>query len=140
MDMKIKHLEFVQTNIARMNSCSFQVKGWMITIVSALLALFVASIDKGTGNGNTMFLFVAILPTFTFWILDSYYLQQERKFRGLYNDIVNNLETDEIKVFSMPLNQYDGCKYCLIGIMFSKTEYLLYLPCIIILVIAGILL
>lgn len=138
--MKIKHLEFVQTNIARMNSCSFQIKGWMITVVSALLALFAASIDKETGNGNTMFLLVAILPTFTFWILDSYYLQQERKFRGLYNDIVNNLETAEIKVFSMPLNQYDGCKYCMLKIMFSTTVCFLYLPCIIILIIAGILL
>ena len=36
---QVKHLEFIQSNIARMNQCSFQMKGWMLTIVSALLAL-----------------------------------------------------------------------------------------------------
>lgn len=29
---KEKHLEFLQNNISRMNQCSFQMKGWAITI------------------------------------------------------------------------------------------------------------
>lgn len=139
-ERKIKHLEFLQSNIARMNQCSFQMKGWMITVASALLALFAASIDKGTGSGNIIFIFIAIAPTFIFWVLDSYYLQQERKFRGIYNDIVANLAEDKIKEFTMPLDDYDGCKYCLFHIMFSKTECPLYLSTIIALAIAGILL
>ena len=138
MDAKIKHLEFIQSNIARMNQCSFQMKGWMIAVVSALLALFAASIDKETGIGNTVFIFVAIAPTVIFWFLDSFYLQQERKFRGIYNDIVADLNEDKIKLFTMPLGEYDGCKYCLLHIMFSKTEWPLYLMVIIGLVIAGI--
>ena len=40
----------------------------------------------------------------------------------------------------MPLNKYDGCKYCLAHIMWSKTEALLYVPVIAGLVVAGILL
>ena len=139
-DAKIKHLEFIQSNIARMNQCSFQMKGWMITVVSALLALFAASIDKETGTGNTVFTFIAIAPTVIFWFLDSFYLQQERKFRGIYNDIVADLNEDKIKLFTMPLGEYDGCKYCLLHIMFSKTEWPLYLMVIIGLVVAGILL
>lgn len=139
-DAKIKHLEFIQSNIARMNQCSFQMKGWMITVVSALLALFAASIDKETGTGNTVFIFIAIAPTVIFWFLDSFYLQQERKFRGIYNDIVADLNEDKIKLFTMPLGEYDGCKYCLLHIMFSKTEWPLYLMVIIGLVVAGILL
>ena len=43
MENKIKHLEFIQTVITRMNQNSFQIKGWMITIVSALLALYASS-------------------------------------------------------------------------------------------------
>lgn len=139
-DAKIKHLEFIQSNIARMNQCSFQMKGWMITVVSALLALFAASIDEETGTGNTVFIFIAIAPTVIFWFLDSFYLQQERKFRGIYNDIVDDLNEDKIKLFTMPLGEYDGCKYCLLHIMFSKTEWPLYLIVIIGLVLAGILL
>lgn len=139
-DAKIKHLEFIQSNIARMNQCSFQMKGWMITVVTALLALFAASIDKETGVGNIMFIFIAIAPTVIFWFLDSFYLQQERKFRGIYNDIVADLNEDRIKLFAMPLGEYDGCKYCLLHIMFSKTECPLYLSSIIALIVAGVLL
>ena len=40
---RVKHLEFLQTNIARMNQCSFQMKGWAIAIVSALLAVYAAN-------------------------------------------------------------------------------------------------
>lgn len=140
INRKIKHLEFIQSNIARMNQCSFQMKGWMITIVSALLALFVASVDKETSTGNAMYIFIAIVPTLIFWFLDSYYLQQERKFRGIYNDIVADLNEDRIKEFTMPLYEYEGCKYCLFHIMFSKTEWPLYLLSIIALAIAGVLL
>ena len=81
-EQEIKHLEFIQAIINRMNSNSFSIKGWAITIVSALLALY-------ANNSNVAYIFVAIVPSILFWLLDSYYLQQERKFRGLYNDIVN---------------------------------------------------
>ena len=140
MNRKIKHLEFIQSNISRMNQCSFKMKGWMITIDSALLALFAASIDKNTGSVNTIYLFVAAIPIIIFWILDSYYLQQERKFRGLYNDIVEDLNEDKIKEFSMPLEKYEGCKYCIINIMFSITEWPVYLLMGIALIIVGLLL
>ena len=76
-DNQVKHLEFIQSNIARMNQCSFQMKGWMLTIVSALLALYAGSINAETGNGINMFIYIAIVPTLIFWFLDSFYLQQK---------------------------------------------------------------
>ena len=39
MEQKMKHLEFIQNVITRMNSNSFLIKGWAITLVSALFAL-----------------------------------------------------------------------------------------------------
>lgn len=141
-EKKIKHLEFIQANITRMNSCSFQMKGWTITIDSALLALYAATINN-TASGNVVFLLVGIAPTILFWFLDSYYLQQERKFRGIYNDVAGlTKKTSEktINDFEMPLNKYNGGKYSLIKVMFSKTEWLLYLSLIIGLIIAGIIL
>ena len=78
---KIQHLEFIQNIINRMNTNSFQIKEWMITIVSALLALYAS-------GDNVTYIFVAIIPTFLFWYLDAYYLQQERKFRKLYDDVL----------------------------------------------------
>lgn len=139
-ERKIKHLEFIQSNIARMNQCAFQMKGWMVTVLTALLALFASSIDNETGTCNTMYLFMAVVPSIIFWFLDTYYLRQEIRFRGIYNDIIENMDNDKIKEFSMPLSNYDGCKYCFFRIMFSKTEWPLYLITILALIIAGILL
>lgn len=81
---QIKHLEFIQAVITRMNTNSFQIKGWRITIIAALLALY-AGKDK-----NTAFIFVAISPTILFWFLDAYYLQKERKFRKVYTAALKN--------------------------------------------------
>lgn len=117
---EVKHLEFIQGVINRMGSNSFQMKGWMITIVSALLALY-------SGSSNKSFLLFAILPTLLFWYLDSYYLQQERKFRGLYNDVAKVPENPkEIKPFAMPLNLYTGGKYSLWDVFTSETVLPLY--------------
>ena len=77
---KIKHLEFIQNVITRMNTNSFQIKGWSIVIASALLAIYASTKDN-------YFFLVAVFPTLIFWFLDAYYLNQERKFRGLYNDV-----------------------------------------------------
>lgn len=139
-DNQIKHLEFIQSNIARMNQCSFQAKGWMVTIVAALLALYAGSIDSTTGNGKNVFVFIAIAPAVIFWFLDSYYLQQERRFRGIYNDIINPQQVKQIQQFEMPLMNYKGQKFNLFSVMWSITEFPLYLPTIVGLVIAGILL
>jgi hypothetical protein len=122
---EIKHLEFIQNAISRMASNSFQMKGWAITIFSALLALFAAS------NGKlTIYLFVAVIPTILFWALDTYYLQQERKFRGVYNDVVGitpALSRQEVPLFAMPLTNYTGGNYSYWKVLFSKTICPLYL-------------
>lgn len=136
-EKKAKHLEFVQANIARMNQRSFQMKGWAITVVTALLALYAASIVPESGQGNNVFIYVAIAPTVIFWFLDSFYLQQERKFRGLYNDLIDEKRCVEIRDYEMPLNRYCGCQYCLLKVMWSKTEAPLYFLVIVGLIAAG---
>ncbi|MCP4140217.1 MAG: hypothetical protein GY755_08000 [Chloroflexi bacterium] len=39
-DDKIKHLEFIQGAVTRMADNSFKMKGWMVAIISALLAIY----------------------------------------------------------------------------------------------------
>ncbi len=116
-DEQIKHLEFIQSVVTRMNSNSFQIKGWAITIVSALLALYAS-------NGNVAFIFVAIAPTILFWFLDSYYLQQERKFRGVYNDVVKN--DGSVALFKMPIQNYTEGSYSFCCVFWSKSIAWLY--------------
>jgi len=46
---QIKHLQLIQDVITRMNSNSFQMKGWMAAIMSAILALYaILSVDRYT--------------------------------------------------------------------------------------------
>jgi hypothetical protein len=118
---KIKHLEFIQNIITRHNANSFQIKGLTVTIVSALLAVYAS-------NNNLEFIWIGIIPTILFWFLDSYYLQLERKFRGLYNDVAGvSKEPQEIKDMEMRPDLYKGGKYKFINVLFSNTMCPLYL-------------
>ena len=114
-DEKIKHLEFIQNIITRINSNSFQIKGWAVTLVSALLAI-------SASTKNSYFVLAAIFPTIVFWFLDAYYLTQERKFRGLYNDVSEITEKPQaIKPFEMRPDLYAGGKYSYWSAFFSTT-------------------
>jgi len=97
-DNKLKHLEFIQAVITRMNSNSFLIKGWSVTIVAALFVL-------GSEKFDEKFLLIALFSTVMFWILDGFFLSQERKFRALY-DHIRTLEEEEID-FSMNTGQAD---------------------------------
>ena len=127
MEEKIKHLEFIQNIITRMNSNSFTIKGWMITIVSALLAIYAS-------NSNEIFIFVAIFPVVVFGFLDAYYLTQELKFRKLYDAVVD----DKIApIFSMKHNENVVCYF---EVLLSPTISWLYIPVIVMLLIGGLIL
>jgi hypothetical protein len=114
---KMQHLEFIQNVITRMNTNSFQIKGMAITIVSALIAIYAST-------SNIIFVFLGIIPTLLFWFLDSYYLQQERKFRGIYNNVAG-LKTDvEVKPYEMPIQKFQGRQYCFCKSIFFKNNRL----------------
>lgn len=77
---KIKHLEFIQNIITRMNTNSFQIKGMSITITAALLALTAS-------DSNLLYVSIVYFSLFIFWGLDAYYLSQEKGYRELYDDV-----------------------------------------------------
>jgi hypothetical protein len=77
---KLKHLEFIQNIITRMNANSFVIKGWSVTLVSALFAL---AADKA----NLKFVLIAYLPVIVFWALDGFFLSQEKQYRELYKEV-----------------------------------------------------
>ena len=131
MKKKLKHLEFIQNIITRMNTNSFQLKGLTVTIVAAFIGLYVST-------QNISFIFLGILPTIIFWFLDTYYLQQERKFRGVYNDAAGITNINEVRLFEMPIKEYKGGDFCFFRVFFSKTIFWLYFTIIVLLAIIGI--
>tara|TARA_B110000967_G_scaffold124775_1_gene127530 strand:- start:778 stop:1182 length:405 start_codon:yes stop_codon:yes gene_type:complete len=114
-ESKLKHLEFIQQIITRMNVNSFLLRGWSVTLVSALFAF-------ATKDTNIQYILITYISTPLFWILDGYYLSQERKFRDLFEK-VSLLENNEIN-FSMKTSNSN--KNSWISSIFSKTEIIFY--------------
>lgn len=118
MELKLKHLEFIQQAIDRMASNLFLLKGWAVTLIAALFAL-------GAEDSNDMYFLVAYFPSTMFWVLDGYFLSQERRFRALY-DHVRRLDEDQID-FSMDTQPFSGeRRNSWIGAMFSRTVVIYY--------------
>ena len=120
MENKLKHLEFIQGVINRMAGNLFFLKGWTITLIAALFALFMKS-------ANVDYIFIIYFPVIIFWILDGYFLSQERLFRALYNH-VRKLDEEKID-FSMNTNEFKKYKEnTLVYALFSPTLLVFYLP------------
>jgi hypothetical protein len=120
-----KHLDYLQATITRMNINSFQIKSMVIVIISAMFALFAAT-------PKVVFLLLSIFPSIFSWFLDAYYLQQENKFRAMYDDVAGITNRYAIKVYEMPLDKYNDKKCCYRENFFSKIMLLFYLPLILV--------
>ncbi len=121
-EKKMKHLEMVEGIIERMGKNSFQLKGWAVTLVSIIGALSAQGSDR-------RFFLLSFLPLVAFWLLDSFYLQKERKYIILYkkisikeeNNIDFNMDTRNIVVRGK-----EGSRICYFKCLFSITEVLFY--------------
>jgi hypothetical protein len=85
----------LQGVITRMAGNSFLLKGWSVTLVSALFAL---AADKA----DAYFVYLAYFPAAMFWALDGYFLRQERLFRKLYDRV--RMQAEQAIDFGMNTN------------------------------------
>ena len=111
---KEKLLEFIQDVINRLSNQCFLIKGWTITLITALLIF-----SKGAAEVkyNLLFAFLIIM----FGGLDGYYLRQERIFRAHFNKIV---QSNEQSVYNMDVSylkkdvSYISCIFSITNIIF----------------------
>ena len=80
MANKISYLQMIQSTIDRMSTMSAVFKGFCATIITGISAVSFTKINK-------WILLFAVLPVICFLIIDVYYLQLERKFRVLYDEV-----------------------------------------------------
>ena len=113
----IKHLEIIQGVINRLANNSFLIKSWSMTIISAAI-LFISR----NQNYSEYIILSFLIPVLGFWILDGYFLWQERIFRGIYNDVRTQESTD----FEMSISSQTK-KIKWIKAVFSKTLNIFYL-------------
>ena len=115
----VKHLEMTQTSINRLGTNSFLAKGGSVPILVAAMVL-VSKEDLPNSYIN-LFLF---LPVVGFWVLDGYYLWQERLFRQVYEEIRQQEDTD----FKMDLGKHKNKPKCSwVAAIFSVTLIIFYL-------------
>lgn len=105
----IEEVKVVQDIIKRMASNSFSIKTWTITLIVATL-LF---------KGNNHHIFIAFIPLFAFWVLDSYYLRQERLFRKVHNSVVKYRLNSDSDLFNMDTIKHSKDVEPILRIMFS---------------------
>jgi hypothetical protein len=76
----IKHMEMIQGVIARLANEAALIRGWALTVSSAIFGFAVTSLSWRVAA-------VGLLPVFVFWGLNAYYLRAERKYRALYDRV-----------------------------------------------------
>lgn len=89
------HLQFIQNAITRFSQNSFLLKGWSVAVISTLL----------TSSSETAPV-VAFLPLAAFWLIDGFFLHQERMYRLLYERV--RLASKEVVDYGMSTAKLSG--------------------------------
>lgn len=79
-DIHLKHMDYVQSAIARMSAQSATQKNYCITLVTAIVGASFVTQTSGL-------IYIAMLATVIFGFVDAKYLQVERGFRDLYDEV-----------------------------------------------------
>jgi hypothetical protein len=102
----------IQSTISRFSTNSFQIKGWSVVLVSALMAL-------SAKEENSSYALLASIPTLVFWGLDGYYLSVERLYRKLF-EIVRKKDDSDVD-FSMIITNLNEKSHPWLSATFSIT-------------------
>lgn len=90
IDLKLKHLDYVQAAITRLSGNSAAQKNYCISLVSALVGVAIVLKDPDL-------LLIAIFPSIVCGFLDLRYLRAEHGYRDLFDElrkVDSEVETD----------------------------------------------
>ena len=115
----VEHLKITQAVIDRLGRNSLWVKTWSLSlIVAATILIAIHYVHR------PYFSLVLIPFVVGFWILDGYFLWQERLFRKVYDEVRVQSDTD----FQMdPLKHRGKSKCSWVSTIFSVTLVIFYL-------------
>lgn len=121
MDREILHkeIDLIQSCITRMANNSFLIKGWVITLVSVIVAL--------KADNSKLVHLISLIPLISFWMLDAYFLRLERAYRKMYEDVLNMRKNgNDDKLYYLNPTPYLEKVDTLIKVIFSSTLCLFY--------------
>lgn len=126
------YLNILQGIITRLATNSASCKTWCISLVSAILVVVA---DKNKPN----YAWISLIPIVLFFLLDSYYLGQERSFREIYNNFIKDLHSGGItndKLFVLKPPRGMNVVNLLLASSLSFSVYPFYLTLLLTVIIA----
>ncbi|EGQ7759832.1 hypothetical protein IO707_004247 [Vibrio vulnificus] len=109
------YLTLIQTNIGRLATTSFLIKGWSVTLVAAIFAL-------AAKDSKSAFVLIAYFPAIMFWLLDGYFLGMERRFVAMYNAA----SSGSLSNFQIQPHNFTDKRASMSGACFSRTILLFH--------------
>lgn len=92
-ELRVKHLEMVQTIIGRMSNQSATLKNYCLTVTTAVCG-FAVTLERPWVAS------LALLPIIIFCLLDAQYLRLERQFRSLF-DLIRSEDWNTLPTFEI---------------------------------------
>ena len=131
-----KEIDLLQKCIDKASNNSFVVKGWAITLLTVVLALFPEKV-------NYWFLAIIISgATVAFWYLDAFFLRVDKLYRWKYEWVIKNRPSNQQDLYNLDPyyeemlgNDKDGKKRKvprIIFVMFTPTLLAFYIPLLLI--------
>jgi hypothetical protein len=102
-ELRVKHLEMLQSLITRMAGYGASFKSYCITVVTAVIG-FALTAHKPN------IIWLALLPLLAFALADAQYLRVERRFRGVFN-LVRQESWEQMPSFTINLEQAPAESY-----------------------------
>ena len=121
---QIAYLQMIQGAIDRMSGTSAIFKGFCATIITGVSAVSFTDINK-------WILLLAISPVLCFLIMDMYYLQLEKRFRLLYDQVRSGQHSINFELTPPKIKGIKSFFHC----FKSPSIFLFYVPAIIIAVV-----
>jgi len=118
-----KEIDLIQNCINRMANNSFLIKGWLLSLIAVVIALLAKDFKLD------VITFSLLLPTICFWYLDAFFLQTEKKYRLLYQWVIENRLNDKGSnehLYDLNPSRFDQKVDSILKVMFSITLRVFY--------------
>ena len=129
---RVEHLKLIQAVITRLARNCFAVKSTATAASSALITFVVSA--------GSPFAAIGGFAVLSLWLLDAYYLREERSFRRLY-DFIRKEEAAELgsdRYFTMDVSVAPAKSENLFEVAKRKSLLLLYIPFLTLIVLPGV--
>lgn len=118
-----KEIDLIQDCIKRMAKNSFMIKGWTLTVFAGIIAIATENLL----NNVWLLICCVLVPILSFWFLDAFYLQIEKKYRKMYEWVLEERKLGNMEhQFDLNPAKFDKSVKSIVCTFFSITLVVFY--------------